>query len=221
MNKYVSVDVPTRKYGHWFMMPNGMSLFSSRNPDENHIHYSLMKENTDVKNMPKIAMHGFPVSHEGNNYKIENTNVKYNDIEHLAKAIHLYLSKNYRIKNGKNDNDSFRTMNFGASNLSGLMIGNGEKTLYIIKDANGQTVMATFRKNNKKNNSEEETQAMLKYVSEYLAHEHHRAAISIAGHMLLSHAPDHICFNESPLHYWPNSQSGTIHKNPFAIEGKV
>ena len=218
MNKYVSVDSPIRKYGHWFMMPNGMSLFSSRPPDENHVHYELMQQEEDLSGSPSVAMHEFPVLHENNKYKIENDHIDYDNLKELAKKIRSFLKKNHAIKSGSNGSENIKTMKFGATNLSGILVGNSDKTFFLIQDANNQTVMATLRKN--REDSQHSIEKMLDDVSEYLAHEHHRAALSVSGKTLCSYAPDHICFNESPLKYWPNSKLKTIYSSPIYIGKK-
>lgn len=198
--------------GHWKIMPSGKIAYELGELSSDHPHRKLFDQKTDISKLKKILMHGMEAMHDHDgSYAIKGKKISHGKLDELSSIIETYM------ENSKNSIPSLlaghkcTTMLFGGSNAKAQYIDDGSKALFVVRDANHYPVACKIEGLSDKKNLEK---ILLKFISEYIAHEHHRASLAIHGNGIISHAPDHIMFNASPLEYWPVPSENVFFRYP-------
>lgn len=194
-------------YGKWMLNEGGVIKFSPELMKTFHPHKKLSEMFTNVKNIRNIKMHKFPVFHtELGDYRVDSETIKHANVAGLSDEIQKILEPTLKYSSNHTDQGALRQE--VTSNLTGIkakIIISNNVEFIVLTDANDHPVAATVR--SQENISGKQ---LARYMSQYLAHEHHRASIAIHGDHMLCHAPDHIPAFQSPLEYWPNNSNQTF-----------
>ena len=217
MERFINFDKLPVVHGHWHVKPDGVMHYESgKIIDKSHPHYNLQSFMKLLKKISSIKMHDFFAEHgnEGT-YKVGETVVRHGDLpalaEEIEKIIHLLFEKKHMNK----DESIIENIACGQTSLRGKIIQKDGDCLHIIYDSNNSPVCSSLRRNR---GDEKNLQRMKKDIAKYLAHEHHRASVSIHGTGLLHHCPDHIPHNISPFEFWPDPIMMTFRKNPSIVQ---
>lgn len=209
MERFIDFDKTPVVHGHWHVKHDGVMHYESgKITDKSHPHHNLQSFMNLLKKISSIKMHDFFAEH-GNDgtYKIGNSIVGHGDLSCLAEEIEKML--HFR------NESTIDNIVFGQTSLRGKIIQKNGDCLHIICDSNNAPVCSSLRRNR---GDEKNLQRMKKDIARYLAHEHHRASISIHGTGLLHHCPDHIPHNISPLEFWPDPIMMTFRNNPSIVQ---
>ena len=200
-NLIVMSGILPPSYGHWSANHDGRAQFMTGNVLASHPHANLKKNYSDVSAIKNIIMHGAEIDHlHDGRYGIHGRKIEHGDLNGLSSELKLMIDNSKKVHHSKTDDLPTSTLAFEKSSLKTRIYMDGSHILIVLKDANNCPLMCSMEPYESLKKS---IKKAVKITSEYIAHEHHRASLSIHGHSKLSHAPDHIPFNMSPLQYWP------------------
>lgn len=196
--------------GHWNLLPSGKISYMIGSFHDSHPHKKLHETTSNIKDLKKILVHGLESEHyDDGSYRIINEKIKHGKLHDLAKQMTKKLHQDHESSTSAMGNLPCKTFTFGSSNVKVQIINDDGTTLIIVREANHHPVVCEIAKYGKDTKEE-----ALRIAGEYLAHEHHRASLAIHGNGIITHAPDHIMFNASPLEYWPVYESNIFFNSP-------
>lgn len=200
-NLIVIKGILPSSYGHWSTIPDGRAQFTTGEVMSNHPHANLKKKFSDVSGIKNLVVHGSEIDHiSDGRYGIHGRKIEHGNLNNLSSEIKMMIDESKRIHHSTTDDFPTSTIDFEKSSLKTKIYMDGSHVLVVIKDANNCPVMCSMEPYNSLQKS---IQKAIKMSADYITHEHHRASMAIHGQTKLSHSPDHIPFNMSPLEYWP------------------
>lgn len=203
-------------YGHWAIQFNGVPFYASGDFSPLHPHHALSRQTTNIKGVKATKMHGLAAQHDRKDVIIiSGEDVSHNNVKKLSELIRKILKKESKSVKPSSKKPKEYDMSFPNTTLTGTTHESSGGILFVVSDANNHPVMITKRPSSIKDIEG----TLLTDVSEYLAHEQHRAAWFVHHDISndIRHAPDHILPDRSPLTCWPCHRGKMIWSYPSAI----
>ena len=205
-------NISSAAFGHWIVLPNGKISYMLGSMHENDPHKKIRDTTSNIKGIKKISVHGLESEHyEDGSYKIGIQVVKHGKLEDLSNLIQRELLQQSKIIHSKINGHNCKTILFKNSNIKLQIIDHGSYQLLVLREANHHPVSCHIKKTDSEENNDNN---FIKIAAEYLAHENHRTSLAIHGNGIISHAPDHIMFNISPILYWPSHERNLFFRTP-------
>ena len=203
-------NILSASLGHWNLLPSGKIAYMIGSFHDLHPHKKLHDTVSNIKDLKKILVHGLESEHyDDGSCRVLDTRVEHGKLDHLSEQITKKLHQGNESSMSKMSNLPCKTFTFGSSNLKVQIIKDEGTSLVIIREANHHPVVCAIAKIGK-----DEKEEALRIAGEYLAHEHHRVSLAIHGDGIITHAPDHIMFNTSPIEYWPSYTKKIFFRSP-------
>lgn len=199
-------------FGHWIVLPSGKISYMLGNMHANHPHKKIHDTTSNIKGIKKISVHGMELEHyEDGSYKVGVQVIKHGKLDELSSSIQKELLQNAKTIHSKINGHNCKTIIFKNSSIKLQIIDHDNYQLFVLREANHHPVSCHIKRTDGKEKSDEN---LIKFAAEYLAHENHRTSLAIHGNGIISHAPDHIMFNMSPIKYWPSPQRNLFFRTP-------
>lgn len=217
MEQFIDFGDLSVSHGHWSAKNNEPMRYVPGNiKDEQHPHFDLQKFFRIPSKLSSIRMHEFFAEHgKDGSYKVSRVIIPHGDVKNLANQIEELLKEKVHHTSERKGSAIIHHITVPLTSVRGKVVEMNGECLYIVMDHNHSPVCSSLRRYRGK---EKTLARIIKDISLYLAHEHHRASFSIHGSGMIYHCPDHIPHNVSPLEYWPDAITMVFSKTPPIVK---